>query len=75
MIQGKCPECGQLYYGFALLQPNNQSCDACGSELLITQNGKRTLEGYSPFTAEVYRVHLPVQTSYERIKIEDQATT
>jgi len=41
MIEGKCPECRQKYYGWALLQPHNQSCDKCGAQLVITEEGKR----------------------------------
>ena len=47
MIQGKCPQCGQLYYGYALLEPDNQNCDNCGGELIITR-------GYSTFTGKPY---------------------
>ena len=59
MIEGVCPKCGQRYYGWALLQPRNQSCSNCGVGLLITEDGKKAIQGYSPFTAEEYKINLP----------------
>jgi ribosomal protein S27AE len=59
MIEGICPKCGRRSYGWALLQPRNQSCPKCGAGLLITENGKKTMQGYSPFTAEEYKIKLP----------------
>jgi uncharacterized protein (DUF983 family) len=52
MIEGRCPKCGQVYYGWVLLQPRHQNCLKCGIGLLITEDGKKTIQGYSPFTAE-----------------------
>jgi DNA-directed RNA polymerase subunit RPC12/RpoP len=63
MIEGVCPRCGRLYYGWALLQPRNQSCPKCGVGLLITEDGKKTIQGYSPFTAEEYKIKLPPGTT------------
>ena len=60
MIEGKCPRCGQRYLGRALLQPQHQNCLRCGAGLLITEDGKEPFQGYSPFTAEEYRLRLPV---------------
>ena len=57
MIEGKCPKCGRTYYGWALLQPRNQNCSKCGVWLLITEDGKKTVHGYSP--AEEYKIKLP----------------
>ena len=62
MIEGKCPKCGRMYYGWALLQPRNQSCTKCGVGLLITEDGIKTIQGYSPFTAEEYKIKLPPGT-------------
>jgi predicted nucleic-acid-binding Zn-ribbon protein len=59
MIEGICPKCGRRSYGRALLQPRNQSCPKCGAGLLITEDGKKTIQGYSPFTAEEYKMKLP----------------
>ena len=59
MIEGVCPKCSRRYYGWALLQPRNQSCSKCGVGLLITEDGIKTIQGYSPFTAEEYKIKLP----------------
>jgi len=71
MIEGVCPKCGQRYYGWALLQPRNQSCSKCGVGLLITEDGKKTIEGYSPFTAEEYKINLQHRTVSETEKTKD----
>ena len=57
MIEGVCPKCGNRYYGWVLLQPQHQSCSNCGVGLLITEDGKRTIQGYSPFAAEEYKIN------------------
>jgi DNA-directed RNA polymerase subunit RPC12/RpoP len=61
MIEGICPKCGRRFYGWALVQPPNQSCPKCGVGLLITEDGKKTIQGYSPFTAEEYKFKSPYQ--------------
>ena len=61
MIEGVCPKCSRRYYGWALLQPRNQSCSKCGAGLLITEDGKKTIQGYSPFTAEEYKFKSPYE--------------
>ena len=71
MIEGVCPKCSRRYYGWALLQPRNQSCSKCGAGLLITENGKKTIQGYSPFTAEEYKINLPNRTVFETEKTKD----
>jgi len=63
MIEGKCPKCGQRYFGWALRQPRNQSCAKCGTGLLINEGGLKTIEGYSPFTAEEYKFPSPHKTT------------
>jgi hypothetical protein len=70
MIEGVCPKCGQRCYGWALLQPRNQSCSNCGVGLLITEDGKKAIQGYSPFTAEEYKIDLPprMMTDTDRTK-------
>ena len=55
MIEGICPKCGRLYYGWSLLQPRNQGCSKCGVGLLISKDGGKPFQGYSPFTAEEYK--------------------
>ena len=59
MIEGKCPKCGRQFYGWALLQPRNQSCDKCGASLLITKDGKTFFKGYSPFNADKMSIDSP----------------
>ena len=71
MIEGVCPKCGKRYYGWVLLQPQHQTCSKCGVGLLITEDGKRTLQGYSPFTAEEYKINLPSKTVHDAEKAKD----
>ena len=71
MIEGKCPKCGDQYYGWALIEPKHQSCLKCGVGLLITEDGKKTFQGYSPFTAEEYKIKLPPGAIPDPKKIED----
>jgi len=59
MIEGVCPRCGNRYYGWSLLQPQHQICSTCGVGLLIIEDGKRTIQGYSPFAAKEYNINLP----------------
>jgi acetyl-CoA carboxylase beta subunit len=40
LIQGKCPKCGQLYFGCALLE-HDQICPECGVELLVTEDKRK----------------------------------
>ena len=68
MIEGVCPNCGERSYGWALLRPRNQSCTKCGTGLLLTEDGKKTIQGYSPFTAEEYKIKLPLEPPLTRIK-------
>jgi DNA-directed RNA polymerase subunit RPC12/RpoP len=56
MIEGKCTKCGQQYWGWSLLNHRNQSCGKCGAGLTIYEDGKKILDGYSPFTAEEYKL-------------------
>ncbi len=39
MLEGKCPKCDYHCYGWALLEPENQTCEQCGSKLVITEKG------------------------------------
>ena len=72
MIEGKCPKCGDRYYGWSLLQPRHQSCLKCGVGLLITEDGKKTIQGYSPFTAEEYKIKLPPGAIPDSEKAKDK---
>jgi len=38
-ITGKCPKCGQIYCGWALVDPDFQKCEKCGSALDIRRDG------------------------------------
>ena len=59
MIEGKCPKCGQTYFGWALLTPRNQMCGRCGTGLEIFEGGRKIITGYSPFSADEYRIKAP----------------
>ena len=65
MIEGKCPKCGQQYWGWSLLNHHNQSCKKCGAGLLISEDGKKIIEKYSPFSAEEYKLKMSPQTTPE----------
>jgi ssDNA-binding Zn-finger/Zn-ribbon topoisomerase 1 len=56
MIEGICPKCSRQYWGWALAQPRYQSCAKCGAGLIIYEDGRRIIDGYSPFTAERYQL-------------------
>jgi len=56
MIEGKCTKCGHSYWGWSLLNTRNQICGKCGTALTIFEDGKKILDGYSPFTAEEYKL-------------------
>ena len=74
MIEGKCYKCGRVYYGWSLLQPRHQSCLKCGVGLLITEDGKKTIQGYSPFTAEEYKIKLPPGAIPDLEKTKDKTS-
>jgi DNA-directed RNA polymerase subunit RPC12/RpoP len=56
VIEGKCPKCGKQYFGWSLQNPRNQSCANCGSGLIILEDGRLPVWGYSPFTAPEYKL-------------------
>jgi len=70
MLEGKCPKCGTYRVGWSLLNPRHQTCPTCGAGLEITEDGHRVATGYSPFTAERYRINLPtnVPSSHDKEK-------
>lgn len=37
MLQGTCPDCGTRYYGWALREPEHQTCGKCGASLVIAE--------------------------------------
>ena len=39
VLKGVCPKCGVTYYGWALGKPNNQRCEKCERDLVITNDG------------------------------------
>ena len=62
--QGRCPKCGAVFYGWALRSPRNQMCERCGTGLEISDEGSNPVSGYSPFTAEEYKIKSPDKTSH-----------
>jgi hypothetical protein len=70
MLVGKCPKCGTRYYGWSLKEPRNQMCSTCGVGLEITDDSGNAYSGYSPFTAEEYKIKPPqdVPSLEDRIK-------
>jgi hypothetical protein len=56
MLEAKCPKCGAHYYGWALISLRNQMCGYCGGSLEISDENCNTSTGYSPFTAEEYKI-------------------
>lgn len=38
MLKGKCPKCGFCCGGWALRNPENQTCPKCGAKLEIMEN-------------------------------------
>jgi len=59
MLTGKCPKCGWDFYGLALRFPRHQTCGNCGAAIEIFEDGKKVSDGYSPFTAEEYKITPP----------------
>jgi uncharacterized protein (DUF983 family) len=53
---GRCPKCGEYYYGWALRDPHERYCEVCGSSLEIyncMENSRR----FNPFILyPLYRV-------------------
>ena len=57
MLEGKCRKCGTYRSGWALLNPRHQTCPNCGVALEIKKDGYTISRGYSPFTAETYKIN------------------
>ena len=56
MLRGKCPKCGWDFYGWKLRFPRNQMCVNCGAAIEVFEDDKKVSDGYSPFTAEEYKI-------------------
>lgn len=67
--EGKCPHCSSHYCGWALKLPRHQMCPVCGVSLEITEDGRRFFTGYSPFTAEEYKIKTQPQLRNPESKI------
>ena len=39
-LKGVCPKCGVTYYGWALENPDNQRCENCKTDLVITNDNQ-----------------------------------
>jgi len=59
MLNGRCPECGARYCGWALNSPRNQMCENCGAGLEIIDTRGAIFTGYSPFTAQESKFEFP----------------
>ncbi len=59
MLEAKCSKCGTYRSGWALLNPRYQTCPKCGEGLEITEDGRKFIKGYSPFTAEKLSINPP----------------
>lgn len=57
MLNGRCPKCRVLFYGWALHLSRYQTCDKCGAGLEIADESGRVFEGYSPFTTGKYIIN------------------
>jgi uncharacterized protein (DUF983 family) len=64
MLEGKCPQCGQCYYGMALANPRYQTCNKCGAGLEI-KDGDKIIKGFSPFSADNISIKAKPKTSRE----------
>ncbi len=74
MFTGKCPKCGWNFYGWKLNFPRNQMCANCGAAIEIFKDGKKVSDGYSPFTAEEYRIAPTQNTPIPSDKPKDNAS-
>lgn len=70
MLEGKCPQCGQCYYGLALANPRYQTCDKCGAGLEV-KDGDKIIRGFSPFDADNISIKAKPKAPHED-KTEDR---
>ena len=59
MIEGTCPRCGLRQFGCGLLNPRYQTCPDCHTALVITEEGRPLMQGFSPFTSERLEIPAP----------------
>ena len=59
MIEGRCPKCGFVVFGWSLRFSRNQTCPKCGTSLDINEDGENITGGYSPFSAETHSITQP----------------
>ncbi len=62
MLEGKCPKCGYHCLGWALTNPEHQTCDQCGSKLVITED--RTKDG-------ILLIHQPKNNKFQVVTAVD----
>jgi hypothetical protein len=73
MLEGKCPNCGAHYVGWALRSPFNQTCGYCNTGLEITDEQGRSLAGLWLTATEEYKVMNPHTGSFkEGCKLESR---
>ena len=48
MLEGKCPQCGRIYRGWALLEGSQRICPECGSVLEITNDTIGSADSSTP---------------------------
>jgi len=75
--EGRCPNCGLRFHGWALRNPRHQACPKCGRGLDIKSSDGTISKGYSPFDAERHLLNPPgkvaqadesANSSYEKDK-------
>jgi len=54
MLKGVCPrpQCGRVYWGWALAQPEGQFCNQCGVPLIVSTSVENKIEGRKPWKKE-----------------------
>lgn len=57
--EGRCPNCGLRFHGWALRNLRHQACPKCGRGLDIKSSDGTISKGYSPFDAEGYSLNPP----------------
>jgi hypothetical protein len=67
-LEAICPKCGEHFYGWALGNPRNQWCLKCGCGLEITLGGEHVGKGFSPFTAQEYKIDLNLKDDIVRVE-------
>jgi uncharacterized protein (DUF983 family) len=47
-LKGVCPKCGVTFCGWALENPDNQRCENCKTDLVITNDNQNQDKGIEP---------------------------